>query len=235
MDNKELREKLFYAPKNGYDRISDEERRNVFKLAEEYKAYLTASPTERDTVQTTIELAEKQGFVPYTRGMELKPGDRVYTVGYAKSIILAVIGNAPMTEGAHILAAHIDSPRLDLKPMPMYEDRKELVYFKTHYYGGVKKYQWVTIPLALRGVVALKGGGVVNVEIGTKPGDPVFTITDLLPHLGKDQMTRSLAEGITGEALNVLIGSIPMKDDEGSDRAKFAILNYLYDDNGITE
>jgi len=235
MDNKELREKLFYAPKNGYDRISDEERRNVFKLAEEYKAYLTASPTERDTVQTTIELAEKQGFVPYTRGMELKPGDRVYTVGYAKSIILAVIGNAPMTEGAHILAAHIDSPRLDLKPMPMYEDRKELVYFKTHYYGGVKKYQWVTIPLALRGVVALKGGGVVNVEIGTKPGDPVFTITDLLPHLGKDQMTRSLAEGITGEALNVLIGSIPMKDDEGSDRAKFAILNYLYEQYGITE
>lgn len=235
MEHKELREKLLYTPKNGYDRISEEERRSVFKAAEGYKTFLSRAKTERDAVMTAVELAEAEGFVPYSRGMKLTPGDRVYTVNHGKSIILAVIGRENLQEGAHILAAHIDSPRLDLKPMPMYEDRKELVYLKTHYYGGIKKYQWAAIPLELRGVVALTDGGVVNVEIGAKPGDPVFTITDLLPHLGKDQSAKTLAEGISGEALNVLIGSIPMAGDEGADRAKLAILSYLYEQYGIRE
>ncbi len=235
MEQKELRGKLLYAPKNGYDRISEEERRGIMKAAEGYKTFLSRSKTERDAAMATIELAEAEGFVPYSRGMKLNPGDRVYTVNHGKSVILAVIGRDGLDTGAHILAAHIDSPRLDLKPMPMYEDKKELVYFKTHYYGGIKKYQWTAIPLELRGVVALKDGGVQNIEIGSKPGDPVFTITDLLPHLAKDQVAKTLAEGIAGEALNVLIGSIPMADDEGPDRAKLAILAYLNEQYGIRE
>lgn len=235
MEHKELREKLLYSPKNGYDRISGEERRGVFKAAEAYKTFLSRAKTERDAAMAAVELAEAEGFVPYSRGMKLAPGDRVYTVNHGKSVILAVVGRDGLDAGAHILAAHIDSPRLDLKPMPMYEDKKELVYFKTHYYGGIKKYQWAAIPLELRGVVALTGGGVVNVEIGAKPGDPVFTITDLLPHLGKEQNEKKLADGISGEALNVLIGSIPMADDEGADRAKLAILAYLSEQYGIRE
>ncbi len=235
MEQKELREKLFYTKKNGYDRISEEERRGVFKTAESYMSFLSRAKTERDAAMTTVELAEAQGFVPYSRGMKLVPGDRVYTVNHGKSVILAVIGRDGLDTGAHILAAHIDSPRLDLKPMPVYEDKKELVYLKTHYYGGIKKYQWTAIPLELRGVVALTGGGVVNVEIGAKPGDPVFTITDLLPHLGKDQSAKTLGEGISGEGLKVLVGSIPMSEDEGADRTKLAILSYLYEQYGIRE
>ena len=235
MEHQELRKNLFYAPKNGYDRISEEERRGVFKTAEAYKAFLSRAKTERDAAMATVELAESEGFVPYSRGMKLTPGDRVYTVNHGKSVILAVIGRDGLDTGAHILAAHIDSPRLDLKPMPLYEDKKELVYLKTHYYGGIKKYQWAAIPLELRGVVALTGGGVVNVEIGSKPGDPVFTITDLLPHLGKDQNAKTLAEGISGEALNVLVGSVPMAEEEGADRAKLAILAWLFEQYGIRE
>ena len=235
MEAKELREKLFYAPKNGYDRISGEESRLVFKAAEEYKTFLSRSKTERDAVLAAVELAEAAGFVPYSRGMRLTAGSRVYTVNRGKSIILAVIGRDSLENGAHILAAHIDSPRLDLKPMPLYEDKKELVYLKTHYYGGIKKYQWTAIPLELRGVVALRDGGLINVEIGGKPGDPVLTITDLLPHLGKDQMAKTLADGVSAESLNVLVGSIPLRDDEGSDRAKLAILSWLNEQYGITE
>ncbi len=235
MEHKELREKLLYAPKNGYDRISGEERRGIFQMAEDYKAFLGRSKTERDTVVATAELAEAAGFVPYSRGMKLTPGDRVYTVNRGKSILLAVIGRESLADGAHILAAHIDSPRLDLKPMPLYEDKKELAYLKTHYYGGIKKYQWTAIPLELRGVVALKDGSVIDVEIGAKPDDPVLTITDLLPHLGKDQMAKPMSEGVTGEALNVLVGSIPLRDDEGADRVKLAVLAYLNEQYGICE
>ncbi len=232
----ELREKLFYSRKNGYDLISPSEKKAVYSYAEGYKKYMTQSKTERKAVTCTIELAESKGFVPYTRGMKLKAGDRVYTVNRNKSMLLAIIGTKSMNEGVRIVASHIDAPRLDLKPMPLYEDGKEMAYFKTHYYGGIKKYQWVTMPLELHGVVALKDGSVVDVEVGTRPDDPVFVITDLLPHLGKDQGAKTLNDAIAGEGLNILIGSVPSEsDEEGSDRVKLAILEYLYENYGFTE
>ena len=231
----EIKDKLFYSPKNAYTLIDEHTKRALMKYAEDYKSFLDKSKTERDCVMTVTELAEARGFVPYTKGMKLSAGDRVYTVNRGKSIILSVIGKQPMTEGINILAAHIDSPRLDLKPLPLYEDKNELVYFRTHYYGGIKKYQWTTIPLELRGVVALADGGVINVSIGADPSDPVLTITDLLPHLASSQMTKTMAEGVTGENLRVLIGSIPDGEEEGSDLAKLAIMKILNEKYGITE
>ena len=229
----EWREKLLYQQKNGYDRIDAEESKLVFAYCEGYKQFLNASRTEREAVREAIALAEAEGFVPYVPGMALKAGDRVYKSNRGKALMLAVIGSQPLSEGCVIAGAHVDCPRLDLKQVPMYEDT-EMAYFKTHYYGGIKKYQWVTIPLELHGVVALKNGDLVDVVIGRDPDDPQFVITDLLPHLAKDQMQKSLAEGISGEGLNILIGSMPY-DDEGKDRVKLAILSLLYDDYGITE
>jgi aspartyl aminopeptidase len=211
----EWREKLFYQQKNGYDLIDAEESRLAFAYCEGYKRYLNASRTEREAVREAIAIAEAEGFVPYVPGMALKAGDRVYHSNRGKALMLAVIGEKPLSEGCVIAGAHVDCPRLDLKQVPMYEDT-EMAYFKTHYYGGIKKYQWVTIPLELHGVVALKNGDLVDVVIGRDPDDPQFVITDLLPHLAADQMKKTLAEGITGEGLNILIGSMPY-DDEGKD------------------
>ena len=165
--------------------------------------------------------------------MSLKAGDKVYQNNRGKALMLAVIGKKPLSEGCVIAGAHVDAPRLDLKQVTMYET-DELCYFKTHYYGGIKKYQWVTIPLELHGVVALKSGETVDVVIGRDPEDPRFVITDLLPHLAQDQMKKTLAEGITGEGLNILIGSAPYADD-GKDRVKLAVLSLLNDQYGITE
>lgn len=229
----EWREKLFYQQKNGYDLIDAEESRLAFAYCEGYKQFLNASRTEREAVREAIAIAEAEGFVPYVPGMALKAGDRVYQSNRGKALMLAVIGEQPLSEGCVIAGAHVDCPRLDLKQVPMYEDT-EMAYFKTHYYGGIKKYQWVAIPLELHGVVALKNGDLVDVVIGRDPDDPQFVITDLLPHLAADQMKKTLAEGITGEGLNILIGSMPY-DDEGKDRVKLAILSLLYDDYGITE
>ena len=229
----EWREKLFYQQKNGYDRIDAEESRLAFAYCEGYKQYLNAARTEREAVREAIAIAEAEGFVPFQPGMALKAGDRFYLSNRGKALMLAVIGEQPLSEGCVIAGAHVDCPRLDLKQVPLYEDT-EMAYLKTHYYGGIKKYQWVTIPLELHGVVALKSGELVDVVIGKDPDDPQFVITDLLPHLAADQMKKTLAEGITGEGLNLLIGSMPY-DDEGKDRVKLAILSLLYDDYGITE
>ena len=233
MEKSEWREKLFYEQKNGYDCIDAEESRMAFAYCEGYKRFLNDARTEREAVRAAIALAEAEGFVPYIPGMQLKPGDRVYQSNRGKSLMLAVIGTEPLSEGCVIAGAHVDSPRLDLKQVPVYEDT-EMAFFKTHYYGGIKKYQWVAIPLELHGVVALKNGDVIDVVLGRDPEDPQFVITDLLPHLAADQMKKTLAEGITGEGLNILIGSMPY-DDEGKDRVKLAILSLLYDDYGITE
>ena len=230
---KDWREKLFYEQKNGYDRIDAEESKMVFAYAEGYKRFMDEARMEREAVRLSIQLAEEQGFRAYEPGMPLKAGDKVYLNNRGKSLILAVIGTEPLSEGAVIAGAHVDSPRLDLKQLPIYEDT-EMAYFRTHYYGGIKKYQWVTIPLELHGVVALKNGDVIDVCIGSKPEDPQFVITDLLPHLAADQMKKTMAEGIKGEGLNILIGSVPYAD-EGNDRVKLAILSLLYDDYGITE
>ena len=206
----------------------------ITDYCEGYKTFLDKSKTERDCVDYTVELAEAAGFVPFERGMELQPGAKVYRVNRGRAISLAVIGSAPLDLGVSITASHIDSPRLDLKPTPLYED-SELAFFKTHYYGGIRKYQWVTIPLELRGVVCMKDGSIVNVAVGSHPGDPLFTIDDLLPHLGADQAKKPLGEAIPAESLNILVGSRPLKDDDGKDRVKLAVMKMLYDHYGIRE
>ena len=229
----DLRSKLFYEQKNGYDLIVTEERIAVEDYSRAYMDYLNRSRTEREAVANAIAIAESKGFVPYVPGMELKPGMKIYRNNRGKALMLAVIGKKSLAEGSVIAGAHVDAPRLDLKQITMYES-DEMCFFKTHYYGGIKKYQWVTIPLELHGVVALKSGEVVDVVIGREPGDPKFVITDLLPHLAADQMKKTMAEGITGEGLNILIGSTPYAD-EGKDRVKYAVMSILYDMYGITE
>lgn len=206
---KQWKEKLFYRPKNGYDQIDAEQTGEIFAYAEGYKRFLDAARTEREAVKEAIRMAEDAGFVPYTFGMELQPGAKVYVNNRGKALMLAVLGEQPLDHGCVIAGAHVDSPRLDLKQTPMYED-SELAYFKTHYYGGIKKYQWVTIPLELHGTIALKDGSTIDVAIGREPDEPQFVITDLLPHLGKDQLRKTMEEGITGEALNIVIGSMPV-------------------------
>ena len=228
------REALLYQPKNGYDRLSAQDEADMNAYCEDYKKFLDAGKTERECVDEAVRLAQAQGFQPFTRGMAAKPGDKFYRINRGKSVMLAVIGAKPLSEGINIGAAHIDSPRLDLKPNPLYEDA-ELAFLKTHYYGGIRKYQWVAIPLELRGVVALKNGTTVKVSIGGGAGEPQFTIDDLLPHLGSEQAKKPLGEAIPGESLNLLVGSRPFQDDEGSDRVKLAVLELLYQKYNIVE
>ena len=230
----QLREALLYDKKNGYDRLAGGEAEAMEAYCAGYKQFLDAGKTERECVERAVTLAEKAGFKAYTRGEALKPGDKVYRLNRGKALMLAVIGRQPLDRGANIGAAHIDSPRLDLKQNPLYE-AEELAFLKTHYYGGVRKYQWVTIPLELHGVVALKGGQTVRVSIGGGEGDPLFTIDDLLPHLGAEQSKKPLGEAIPGESLNILVGSRPLEDDEGKDRVKIAALDLLNRKYGITE
>ena len=228
------RDALLHQKKNGWDLVDEATEQAIFDYCEGYKTYLDNGKTERCCVKNTVALAEAAGFVPFVRGMELKPGDRVYRVNRSKAINLAVIGSAPLDQGMSICAAHIDSPRLDLKPTPLYEDT-ELAFFKTHYYGGIRKYQWVTIPLELRGVVALKDGSLVEISVGGNPGDPQFTVDDLLPHLAADQSRKPLGEAIPAESLNILIGSRPFKGDDGANRVKLAIMDLLHEKYGIVE
>ena len=230
----EKRKELLFAPKNGYDRISDEDLAAMDAYCAEYADFISACKIEREAVDWTIAEAEKHGFKPLIPGMKLQPGDKVYGNDHGKSVMFAVVGTEPLENGTHICAAHIDSPRLDLKPNPLYED-SEMAFFKTHYYGGIKKYQWTTTPLALHGVIAKKDGSVVKVTVGEDPADPIFCVTDLLVHLSADQMKKPMSEGVTGENLRVLLGSRPLKDDEGGDRIKFAILCLLNEKYGITE
>ena len=229
-----LREQLLNQKKNGWDKVDEATEHAIFDYCEGYKVYLDKGKTERTCVDYTVELIEAAGFVPLERGMELVPGMKVYRVNRGRGINLAVIGSAPLDQGVSIVAAHIDAPRLDLKPTPLYED-SEIVFLKTHYYGGIRKYQWVTIPLELRGVVVLKDGSVVNVSVGGNPGDPQFTINDLLPHLGADQSKKPLGEAIPAESLNLVVGSRPLKDDEGDGRVKLAVMQILNEKYGITE
>ena len=230
----EWAEKLAYAPKNGYERLSAEEERAMHAYCEDYKDFLDHGKTERLCVEHCIELASARGFVPYEKGMALKTGDKVYYNNRGKAIMLAVIGEQDLSHGANIGAAHTDSPRLDLKPRPLYEEA-EMAYFKTHYYGGIKKYQWTTIPLSLHGVIVKADGTSVEVNIGEDTGDPVFCVTDLLPHLAPQQMKRPATEIVRGEELNLLVGSMPFNKDEESEQVKLNILNILHEKYGITE
>jgi aspartyl aminopeptidase len=229
----DMRKELFYEQKNGYDLISLEERVKLEEYCRGYICFLDEARTEREAVVYAVKEAKKHGFKPLVPGMKLHPGMKVYRNNRGKALILAVIGKKPLSDGAVIAGAHIDSPRLDLKQLPVMEN-EEICYFKTHYYGGIKKYQWVTIPLELHGSVALKDGNVIDVCIGRKKEDPKFVITDLLPHLAADQMKKTMAEGITGEGLNIVIGSVPY-DDEGKERVKLAVLSILNDLYGISE
>ena len=232
-ERKTQREKLLSQRKNGYDRVPAQEIPVMERYCSLYKTFLHQGKTERECARVAVELAEKAGFKPYERGMELKPGDRIYRVNRGKSVMLAVIGKQSLEKGAQIVAAHIDSPRLDLKPNPLYED-SELAFFKTHYYGGIRKYQWVTIPLELHGVVAKKDGTVVEVRLG-EDKEPKFVITDLLPHLGGEQGKKPLNEAVPGESLNILLGSCPSGEEDEKDRVKMQILEKLYEKYGITE
>ena len=229
----DMRTSLFYEQKNGYDLIGTQERKTLEDYCLGYMAFLNSSRTEREAVNNAIAMAEERGFVAYEPGMELRPGMKLYRNNRGKALMLAVIGRKDLGQGAVIAGAHVDAPRLDLKQIPMYES-DEMCFFRTHYYGGIKKYQWVTIPLELHGVVALKNGDVIDVSIGREPEEPKFVITDLLPHLAADQMKKTMTEGITGEGLHILIGTAPYAD-EGKDRVKLAVLSILNDMYDITE
>ena len=229
----DMKKALLMQPKNGWDELKSHQSDKIFAFCEDYKVFLDNSKTERDCTDTIEVLAKECGFTPYSRGMKLRAGDRVLLANRSRSIALAVIGSKPMSEGVNIIAAHIDSPRLDLKPRPLYEE-DELGFFKTHYYGGIKKYQWTAMPLELKGLVNLRSGKTVRVSIGGASDDPVFTITDLLPHLSKDQYEKKLSEAIPGESLNILIGSIPC-EGKGEGRLKLALIKLLNDNYGIIE
>ncbi len=241
MDNKKektatelLKEKLSYKPENGSKSLSMDEIAAADAYCEGYKTFLNNAKTEREAVTEVIAMVEKEGFIPFDPNAALKAGDKVYVNNRGKALLLAVIGNRPITDGVTIAAAHIDSPRLDLKPNPLYED-SELAYFDTHYYGGIKKYQWTAIPMALHGVVIRQDGSTVKVTVGEDIGDPVFCVTDLLPHLGGEQMKRPAGEVVRGEDLNLLIGSRAFRKDEESDSVKLNILNLLFEKYGIIE
>lgn len=230
----ELKEKLFYNPKHASEVISQEETDKADAFCEEYKNFLNKAKTEREAVVYVLEKAKKNGFVEFDRAKKYNAGDKVYYNNRGKSIILAVIGKKGLESGTRLSAAHIDSPRLDMKQNPLYEDT-EIAYFKTHYYGGVKKYQWTAIPLSLHGVIVKRDGTKAYVNVGEDDNDPKFVVTDLLPHLAAEQMKRTLADGIRGEELNILIGSRPFKDDEASEKVKLNIMNILFEKYGIIE
>lgn len=233
-DYKKIKEKLFYENKNAFLKMEEAEIEKAFAFCEGYKQFLNLAKTEREAASTAIALAEQKGFKPFSREKKYKCGDKVYFNNRGKAAAFVVFGSKKAENGVNITAAHIDSPRLDLKPNPLYEDT-ELALFKTHYYGGIKKYQWTTVPFALHGVFAKKDGSVIPISIGEKPDEPQFVVNDLLPHLAREQEKRTLFDGIRGEELNVLIGSRPFKDDEGSELVKLNILKFLNEKYGITE
>ncbi|MFI3312711.1 MAG: aminopeptidase [Eubacteriales bacterium] len=234
MNWEQVKETLLFNPPNGYDRISDTDKAELDVYCDQYIQFVDKAKTERIAVKLTVEAAKKAGFVEFNPEMKLASGTKVYHINRQKAVFFAVIGEKSLDCGARIAASHIDSPRLDLKPNPLYEEG-ELALLKTHYFGGIKKYQWTAIPLAIHGVLALTDGSVLNVEIGENPGDPVFCVTDLLPHLGAEQMKKSLAAGISGENLNILFGSQPVKEVTGTDRVKLGVMMLLHEKYGIIE
>ena len=233
MTNEELKNTLLSAPKNGYAGLTAEQRAEMEAYCKRYAAFMDACKTEREATAWAVEAANAHGFKALEPGMILKPGDKVYKDNRGKSILLAVIGSQSLNEGANICAAHVDSPRMDLKPNPLYEDG-EIAYFKTHYYGGIKKYQWTAVPLAIHGVVCRKDGTSVTVTIGEDDNDPIFYVSDLLIHLAADQMQKTAAKVIEGEQLNVILGSEPLAG-EGSELVKLHIMKLLNEKYGIVE
>ncbi len=234
MTDKELYESLSYNKKNAYLVMTDEEKKEMNSLCDSYRSFLDAGKTERECITEAIKMAEEAGFIDITTLDSLKAGDKVYKINRNKNIFMAVIGTEDIRNGINIAGAHVDSPRLDLKQNPLYEST-DMALLKTHYYGGVKKYQWPTIPLAIHGVIYNTKGEKINITIGENEDDPVFVITDLLPHLAKDQMTKTMREGIEAENLNVLIGGMPIEAEDVKEKVKFSVLKILNNKYGIDE
>lgn len=233
MTGKELQEELTWK----FPHIAKEAPEQVEEAAafcEGYKAFLDEGKTERECVKKAVELLKAAGYAEFDTKGSYQPGDKVYYVNRNKAIIATTFGEKSVKEGIRMNGAHIDSPRLDLKPSPVYE-KDDMALFKTHYYGGIRKYQWATIPLAMHGVIIKKNGETVELNLGEKPGDPVFCITDLLPHLSAEQNERKLKDGIKGEELNIVIGSIPYTDDEVKEPVKLMALKLMNEQFGITE
>lgn len=236
--DKKLQEELTKKWENGWIGLKEGEEESIFAFGERYKSFLDKGKTERECAETIIDLAKAKGFISLEEAIKenriLKPGQKVYSVYKNSLVCLFIIGRESLTKGMHIIGSHIDAPRLDLKPNPLYEE-EEIAYFKTHYYGGIKKYQWATIPLSLHGVVIKENGEKITISIGEGEKDPVFYISDLLPHLAKDQMSKKMGEGITGEGLNLVVGSIPYKNKDIKEQVKLNILNLLNKKYGMKE
>ena len=229
-----LKDSLFRKAKSGWIGLEETEKNNIFRFCDEYIKFLNNSKTEREIVKSVKTLVEEKGFRNIREYSSLKPGDKVYYINRDKSMYLAVIGTDDMERGVNIIGAHADSPRLDLKPNPLYED-SGFAFLKTHYYGGIKKYQWTTIPLAMHGVIVKPNGEKVEISIGENEEDPIFTITDLLPHLAADQMDRKLREGVKGEELNLLVGSVPYNGEDIAEAVKLNVLSILNEKYDIKE
>lgn len=231
---KKLKEELLINRKNGYFQISDEKVKKADQFCEEYKNFLNQCKTEREVVSYSVKSAEKAGFTPYDFDKKYKAGDKVYFNNRGRAIILAVIGKNGCKNGVRITAAHIDSPRLDLKPHPLYE-KDDIAWLKTHYYGGIKKYQWTAIPLSMHGRAVLKDGTKVDIRLGEEEGEPQFCVTDLLPHLAAEQMEKKLSKAIEGENLNITVGSWPVRADDGDNLVKLNIMKLIHEKYGMTE
>lgn len=235
---KEIYDKIIHKFENSWEKITNDEKIAISRLTDEYKAFLDNGKTERECVDVIVRIAKLNGF----RNLEeciannddIKPGMKLFANNKGKSAVMVVIGEDSIQDGMNILGTHLDSPRLDIKPFPLYEDGG-LALLKTHYYGGVKKYQWTSIPIALHGVIFKKSGEKVDLVIGEDDNDPVFFISDLLPHLAKNQMQKKLSEGITGEGLNIIVGSIPLGAKDIDKKVKFNIMKILNDKYGIEE
>ena len=229
-----MEKELFMKKENGWKSVDTRKKEAIFNFSKDYMNFLNKAKTEREFIAEAIKVARENGFKDIMEFENLKPGDKIYFINREKSMYLAIIGTENIENGVHIIGSHVDSPRLDLKPNPLYEDT-DFAYLKTHYYGGIKKYQWTTIPLSLHGVIVKPSGEKVTVNIGEDENDPIFTITDLLPHLAQEQMEKKLKNGIDGENLSLLVGSIPYDEEGCKEQVKLNILNILNQKYGIVE
>jgi aspartyl aminopeptidase len=234
ISNKKSENSLYYQRKNGWSVVNDKEKKEIDLFAKEYMDFLSNSKTEREFHDNAVNFLKDKGFKDISEFKSLKTGDRVYLSSYGKTLFAFIIGEKDLSLGMNIVGSHIDSPRIDIKQNPLYEN-SELAYFDTHYYGGIKKYQWLTIPLAIHGVFVKKNGEKIKVSIGDNDGDPVFCITDLLPHLSQNQMKKILSEAVEGENLDLLVGSIPSDDKDAKEKVKDNILKILKEKYSITE
>ncbi len=225
---------IFYDRKNGWSIISEKQKLEIEEYSKRYMSFIGLAKTEREFHDMSVAMLERFGFKKIDSLKTLKEGDKVYVSEHGKTLFAFIIGKREIENGMNIVGAHIDSPRIDIKQNPLYEN-SELCYLDTHYYGGIKKYQWLTLPLALHGVVVKKNGEMVKIVVGEKEGEPVFCITDLLPHLAQNQMKKTLSEAIEGENLDILVGSVPLKNKDVKEKVKKNIINILLKDYGISE